>query len=83
MEIDPDLKEKLIDLIEHDRPIPVSYKNLLFPPEEQSQEIEIVYGCKERKEDILADTMSVPFQAVKQFGKCFNILKKYVKCRSL
>jgi len=69
MQIDTELKEKLLELIEQDKPIPATYKNLLFPPEEQSQEIEIIYGCKERKEDILADTMSVPFQVVKQFGK--------------
>lgn len=70
MEIDAELKEKIIELIEQGKPIPISYKNLLFPLEEQSQEIEVIYGCKERKENILADTMSVPFQAVKQFGKC-------------
>ena len=68
MELDEELKQKLIELIKQGNPIPISFKNLLFPLEEKPQEIELVYGSKERKEDILADTMSVPFQAVKQFG---------------
>lgn len=68
LEMDEELRRNLIKLIREGESIPISYKNLLFPIEEKSQEIEVVYGCKERKEDILADTMSVPFQAVKKFG---------------
>jgi site-specific DNA-methyltransferase (adenine-specific)/adenine-specific DNA-methyltransferase len=69
MKLDEELKQELIELIKQGKPVPISYKNLLFPPEEKPQEIELVYGIKERKEDILADTWSVPFQVVKQFGK--------------
>jgi len=68
MDLDEKLKQNLIDLIREERPIPLHYKNLLFPPEKKPQEYELAYGCKERKEDILADTLSVPFQAIKQFG---------------
>jgi DNA modification methylase len=32
------------------------------------KECELVYRIKERKEDILSDTMGIPFQKVKQFG---------------
>lgn len=32
------------------------------------KEYEIVYKNKERKEDVLSDTMGVPFQKIKQFG---------------
>lgn len=63
------LRRQLIELIEQDKSIPPNYKDLLFPSEERPQEYELVYGCKEREEDILADTMSVPFQAIKQFGE--------------
>jgi len=35
---------------------------------EEPKEIELRYGIKEREEDILADTMAMPFQPVKQFG---------------
>ena len=69
MEMDEKLRRNLIELIRNGESVPISYKNLLFPIEDKSQEIELVYGSKERKEDILADTMSVPFQAVKKFGK--------------
>ena len=69
MELDKELKQDLMKRIREGKPIPVSYKSLLFPPEERQQEYELVYGCKERKEDVLSVTMSVPFQVVKQFGK--------------
>ena len=69
MELDTGLKQQLLNLIKAGKPIPVSYKSLLFPPEEKPKEYELVYGIKEREEDILAETMAVPFQPVKQFGK--------------
>jgi len=68
MELDEELREKLLELIQEGKPIPLEYKNLLFPPEEVQGEYELVYKGKKKKEDILADTMSVPFQAVKKFG---------------
>ena len=69
MELDNELREQLISIIKEGKPIPMSFKNLLFPPEKKPKEYELVYGIKEREEDILADTMAVPFQPVKQFGK--------------
>jgi len=69
MEMDEELRRNLIELIREGKSIPVSYRNLLFPMENKPEEIELVYGRKERKEDILADTMSVPFQTAKKFGK--------------
>lgn len=68
MELDEELREKLVELIQEGKPIPPEYKNLLFPPEEVQGEYELVYKGKKKKEDILVDTMSVPFQAVKKFG---------------
>jgi len=68
MEIDEELKENIIELIKQGKTIPVSYKNLLFPLGDKAQELELIYGIKERKEDILAEIMSVPFQQVKMFG---------------
>lgn len=69
MELDEDLKQQLMSIIKEGKPIPSTFKNILFPPEKVPKEYELVYGIKERKEDILADTMSVPFQPAKQFGK--------------
>lgn len=68
MELDEELRQNIINLIRQGRRIPAAYKNLLFPLGEKAQEMELIYGIKERKEDVLAETMSVPFQAVKKFG---------------
>ena len=68
MELDEELKQQITKLIQEDKPLPFSLKALLFPPETKQMEYELIYGIKEREEDILADTMSVPFQPVKQFG---------------
>lgn len=38
-------------------------------PFETEREYELTYAGKERKEDILADTLSVPFQPIKKFGE--------------
>ncbi len=46
--------------------LPPDYKHLLFPPDRQ--EYELVYAGKERQEDVLADTMALPLQAVSAFG---------------
>ena len=40
---------------------------MLFPPEKR--EYELVYHAKEREEDIIADTLAVPLQPVRTFGK--------------
>lgn len=39
----------------------------MFPPEKR--EYELVYHGKEREEDILANTLAVPLQPVRAFGK--------------
>lgn len=66
----PDLTEyqrqHVIELLEQGQDLPLDYKHLLFPPERQ--EYELVYAGKEREEDILAETMAVPLQAVRTFG---------------
>ena len=43
------------------------WARVLFPPEKR--EYELVYHGKEREEDILADTLAVPLQAVRTFGQ--------------
>jgi len=66
--MDPQLRKQLIKILEAGKDIPASFKDVLFPEEEKKMEYELVYGTKQREEDILADTWSVPFQPVKQFG---------------
>jgi len=60
-------KEEIIRRIREDKPIPDEYRFLI--PFETEKEYELVYAGKERKEDILADTLSVPFQPIKKFGE--------------
>lgn len=63
-------KEKILRLVEKNEDLPDGYKDLLFP--NQKKEYELVYAGKDRKEDILSETMAVPFQKVKTFGQNGN-----------
>lgn len=63
-------KIKIIELLQKDQPLPEEYLEDLFPA--TKKEYEIKYANKEREETILNDTLSVPFQAVREFGKTTN-----------
>lgn len=56
-----------LKLIENDEELPAEWARELFPPERR--EYELVYNGKETEEQILADTMAVPFQEVSTFGQ--------------
>jgi len=60
-------KEEIVKKIQEDKPISDEFRFLI--PFETEREYELTYACKERKEDILADTLSVPFQPIKKFGE--------------
>jgi DNA modification methylase len=62
----PDHRDRIISLLAQGLELPADDRNLLFPPEKR--EYELVYAGKERREDILAETLSVPFQEVRTFG---------------
>lgn len=63
-------RQRIIEILKSGEALPLDYKHILFPPEKK--EYELVYAGKERKEDILADTMDVPLQPIKTFGKNGN-----------
>jgi site-specific DNA-methyltransferase (adenine-specific)/adenine-specific DNA-methyltransferase len=63
-------RQRIIEILESEEELPLDYKHILFPPERK--EYELVYASKEREEDILADNMAVPLQAIKTFGKNGN-----------
>ena len=63
-------RERIIKMLENGDSLPLDYKHVLFPPEKK--EYELVYEGKEREENILADTMSVPLQPIKTFGSNGN-----------
>ena len=62
-----ELLKRGLRLAEDGDELPTEWARELFPPERR--EYELVYNGKETEEQILADTMAVPFQEVSTFGK--------------
>jgi len=58
--------KQINEFLEKGQALPEEYKNLLF---ETKKEYELIYDGKEREEDIIAETMSVPLQPVKTFSR--------------
>jgi len=63
----PEQKKELIRLLKADEDISPEWARILFPPEKR--EYELVYHGKEREEDVIANTLAVPLQPVRTFGK--------------
>ena len=63
----PEEREELIRLLQQGEDLSPEWARILFPPEKR--EYELVYHSKEREEDILANTLAVPLQPVRTFGK--------------
>ncbi len=57
---------ELIRLLEQGEELSPEWARILFPPEKR--EYELVYHGKEREEDIIANTLAVPLQAVRTFN---------------
>lgn len=68
--MEDELRQRVIEKLQHGEDLPVEWARFLFPPEKR--EYELVYHGKEREEDILANTLAVPLQAVRTFGKNGN-----------
>jgi DNA modification methylase len=60
-------REELIRLLQQREELSPEWARILFPPEKR--EYELVYHGKEREEDIIADTLAVPLQPVRTFGR--------------
>jgi DNA modification methylase len=60
-------RQELIRLLQQSEDISPNWAPVLFPPEKR--EYELVYHGKEREEDIVANTLAVPLQKVRTFGK--------------
>lgn len=65
--MEDELRRRVIEKLQHGEDLPVEWARFLFPPEKR--EYELVYHGKEREEDILANTLAVPLQPVRTFGK--------------
>jgi hypothetical protein len=62
-----EFRQMVIEKLRRGEELPAEWARELFPPEKR--EYELVYYGKEREEDILAETMAVPLQPVRTFGK--------------
>ncbi len=63
----PEQAQQVIHILQSGEELSPEWARILFPPEKR--EYELVYHGKEREEDILANTLAVPLQAVRTFGK--------------
>lgn len=60
-------RQELIRRLQHGEELSPEWARILFPPEKR--EYELVYHGKEREEDIIANTLAVPLQKARIFGK--------------
>lgn len=65
--MEEEFRRRIIETLRKGEELPVEWARELFPPEKR--EYELVYFDKAREEDVLADTMAVPLQPVRTFGK--------------
>lgn len=64
--LSPDQIAEIQRLLGEKGELPPEWRWTLFPP--QKQEYELVYGGKQREEDILSETMGVPLQTVRTYN---------------
>jgi site-specific DNA-methyltransferase (adenine-specific)/adenine-specific DNA-methyltransferase len=62
-----ELRQRIIERLRRGEDLPREWAQEIFPPEKM--EYELVYHGKEREGDIIANTMAVPLQEVRTFGK--------------
>ena len=60
-------RQEIIRRLQQGEELSPEWARILFPPEKR--EYELVYHGKERAEDIIADTLAVPLQKVRTFGR--------------
>lgn len=60
-------RQELISRLQQGEELSPEWARILFPPEKR--EYELVYHGKEREEDIVANTLAVPLQKIRTFGK--------------
>lgn len=66
-------RAKIIRLLQEDKPLPETYRALLFPDGnreyvEATKVYQLVYQGKKKREDVIADTPSAPLQEVRVFN---------------
>jgi DNA modification methylase len=64
--MNPEQRDEVIRLLSKGEELSSEWARIIFPPEKR--EYELVYHGKQREEDIIAETLSVPLQQVRTFG---------------
>jgi hypothetical protein len=67
IDMNDEQRQELIRRLRQGEELSPEWARILFPPEKR--EYELVYHGKEREEDIIGDTLAVPLQKVRTFGK--------------
>src|SRR3954462_8532162 len=62
----PEQRQTLIHHLEQGEELSPEWARVIFPPERR--EYELVYHGKDREEDIIANTLAVPLQAIRTFN---------------
>jgi len=65
-----ELRQMVIETLRRGEELPAEWGPLLFPP--SKREYELTYAGKKRDEEISAETIAVPLQPVRTFGKIEN-----------
>ncbi len=66
-EMNDEQRQEIIRRLKQGEELSPEWARILFPPEKR--EYELVYYGKEREEDVIADTLAVPLQKVRTFGR--------------
>lgn len=66
-EMNDEQRQEIIRRLQQGEELSPEWARILYPPEKR--EYELVYHGKEREEDIIANTLAVPLQKVRTFGK--------------
>jgi site-specific DNA-methyltransferase (adenine-specific)/adenine-specific DNA-methyltransferase len=61
-----EFRQMVIDTLMKEEDLPSEWARELFPPEKR--EYELIYFGKDREEDVIADTLAIPLQPVREFG---------------
>lgn len=63
----PEQRERIVEILRSGESLAPEWQRILFP--RAKRECELVYEGKQRAEEVIADTMSVPLQPVRTFGR--------------
>lgn len=63
----PEQRDRLIEILRSGAEVPREWQRIVFPP--GKRECELVYDGKDRAEEVISETMGLPLQPVRTFGR--------------